>query len=93
MEFVEDRADKGSMRKYLAFRGASCFNTKEPILEKILILMDLTTIAGKICEPELLPMRKSFMVDKDTYKLSLINQKLNHYSKLFLKCAKKVYNE
>lgn len=54
--------------------------------------MDLTMIAAKVCEPELISYRKSFIVDKDMHKLITINQKLNHYSKLFLKCAKKVYN-
>lgn len=54
--------------------------------------MDLTMITAKICEPELLPMRKNFMVDKDSQKLSAIYQRLNHYTKVFLKCAKKVYS-
>jgi hypothetical protein len=50
LEFVEDKGDKnGQNKKSLAFRGASCFNSKEPILEKILILMDLTMITAKIC--------------------------------------------
>jgi hypothetical protein len=32
------------------------------------------------------------MVDKDPQKLSIVYDKLNHYAKIFLKCAKKIYN-
>ena len=93
LEFIDDKGEKNvQAKKCLAFRGASCFNSKEPILEKIFILMDLTMITAKICEPELLSMRKNFMVDKDHQKLSTIYQKLNHYTKVFLRCAKKVYS-
>jgi hypothetical protein len=35
-------------------------------------------------------MRKNFMVDKDPQKLSIVYDKLNHYTKIFLKCAKKL---
>ena len=39
--------------------------------------MDLTMIAAKVCEPELISYRKSFIVDKDMHKLITINQN-NH---------------
>lgn len=94
LEFVEDKSTEKSQqsKKSLAFRGASCFNNKEPILEKVLVLMDLTMIAAKICEPELLTMRKNFMVEKDPQKLSVIYSRMQHYTKIFLRCSKKVYS-
>lgn len=54
--------------------------------------MDLTMIAAKIYEPELLSIRKNFMIEKNPNRLSTIYQKVNHYTKIFLRCAKKVYN-
>lgn len=50
-------------------------------------------IAAKIYEPELINMRKSFMLDRDPQRLVKVYQKVNHYTKVFLKCSKKVYNE
>lgn len=96
LEFVDDKStdkNQANGKRNLAFRGSSCFNNKEPILEKILTLMDLTMIAAKIYEPELINMRKSFMIDRDPQRLLNVYKKVNHYTKVFLKCSKKVYNE
>lgn len=49
-------------------------------------------ITAKIYEPEILSIRKNFMIDKDVHRLTTMYQKVNHYTKVFLRCAKKVYN-
>ena len=61
-------------------------------MEKILLLMDITMIASKIYEPELNPNRYGSST-KDYQRLSIISKKISHYTKLYLKCAKKIYNE
>jgi hypothetical protein len=58
----------------------------------MLVLMDLTLIAAKVYEPELISMRRRFMADKDNCKLEVIHQKVNHYTKIFLRCSKKIYS-
>lgn len=40
-----------SNKKVVTFKGTSAFETKEPPLERILLLMDVTMIASKIYEP------------------------------------------
>lgn len=47
---VEINLQKKTIKR-LAFKGTSCLNSKEPPLEKILLLMDAIMIASKICEP------------------------------------------
>lgn len=79
-------------KKVIAFRGASCFNNKEPPLEVILLLMDITMIAAKIYEPELTPTRNSLLTN-DSERLAMISQKMEHYTKILLKVTKKVYND
>lgn len=54
--------------------------------------MDVTMIASKIYEPEL-KARPGVTGTKDYQRLSTISKKINHYTKLFLKCAKKIYSE
>jgi hypothetical protein len=53
--------------------------------------MDLTMIAAKVYEPELIPMRKRFVANRDFCKLETIYQKVNHFTKIFLRCSKKIY--
>ena len=78
--------------KMVTFKGTSSFNVKEPPLEKILMLMDMTMIASRVYEPELNPMR--YAQTKDTYqKLTTISRKVNHYTKMYMRCAKRVYEE
>ena len=49
-------------------------------------------IASKIYEPELNPMKNG--QGKDTYhKLTTVSRKVTHYTKLFMRCAKKIYGE
>lgn len=55
--------------------------------------MDITMIASKIYEPELLNQQGSPAGSRDYQRLSTISKKINHYTKLFLKCAKKIYSE
>jgi len=40
-------------KKVVTFKGTSSFNIKEPPLQKILLLMDITMIASRIYEPEM----------------------------------------
>lgn len=49
-------------------------------------------IAAKIYQPELISIRKRYIVDKDHCKLNTIYGKIQHYTQIFLKCAKKIYN-
>lgn len=55
--------------------------------------MDATMIASKICEPELNAMKVVFSGLSDHERLNLVANKINHYTRIYLKCAKKVYNE
>ncbi len=43
--------ERVNTKKVVTFKGSSSFNIKEPPLEKILLLMDITLIASKIYEP------------------------------------------
>jgi hypothetical protein len=52
-------------KKVVTFKGSSSFNIKEPPLEKILLLMDITMIACKIYEPELNLNRLGYTTGKD----------------------------
>lgn len=54
--------------------------------------MDITMIAAKIYEPELNSGKVMIGGLKDYQKLNIISNKTNHYTKLYLKCAKKVYS-
>ena len=48
-------------------------------------------IASRIYEPELNPMKYGH--GKDTYsKLTTLSNKVTHYTKLFMRCAKKIYS-
>lgn len=89
---VEANYQKKTMKR-LAFKGTSCLNSKEPPLEKILLLMDATMIASKICEPELNAMKVAFSGLSDHERLCLVANKINHYTRIYLRCAKKVYSE
>lgn len=73
----------------VAFKGNSSFPLKEPPLEKILLLMDITLIASKVYEPELTSSKAT--THKDYRRLTNLNKQINHYTKLFMRCAKKVY--
>lgn len=81
-----------SSKKMLVLRGASCFNSKEPLLEKILLLMDITMVAAKVYEPELCSPKVGYLAG-DSERLGLVSRKIEHYTSLLLKCTKKVYNE
>jgi hypothetical protein len=49
-------------------------------------------IASRIYEPELNPSR--YGQTKDTYhKLATISRKVTHYTKLYMRCAKRVFGE
>ena len=76
----------------ITFKGTSNFELKEPPLERILLLMDVTMIASKIYEPELM-IKSASKGSKDFQRLSIISKKISHYTKLFIKCAKKIYSE
>jgi len=54
--------------------------------------MDVTMIASKIYEPELM-LKTASNGTKDFQRLSIISKKISHYIKLFLKCAKKIYSQ
>jgi hypothetical protein len=58
----------------------------------MLLLMDVTMIASKIYEPELIS-KQGASGSRDYQRLSTISKKIGHYTKLFLKCAKKIYSE
>lgn len=77
----------------VTFKGSSSFNVKEPPLEKILLLMDITLIASKIYEPELNVSRYGSSLGKEYQRLATVSSKVNHYTKMFLRLAKKVYSE
>jgi hypothetical protein len=51
--------------------------------------MDITLIASKIYEPELNLNRYGTAYQR----LTTVSSKINHYTKMFLKCAKKIYSE
>ena len=92
IELNDSKSEKGpTQKKTVVFKGASCFNTKEPPLEKILLLMDITMISSKIYEPELLPPKG--YISRDSMRYSMISNKVNHYTKILMKCAKKIYGE
>jgi hypothetical protein len=55
--------------------------------------MDITLIASKIYEPELNLNRYGTASEKDYQRLTTVSSKINHYTKMFLKCAKKIYSE
>jgi hypothetical protein len=55
--------------------------------------MDATMIAEKVCEPEFNMIKVMLSGMNDHERLSLISNKINHYTRIFLKCAKKVYSE
>jgi hypothetical protein len=56
--------------------------------------MDITMIASRIYEPELNSQKSGQSAGKDIYhRLATISKKVNHYTKLFMKCAKKIYDE
>ena len=55
--------------------------------------MDITMIASKIYEPELSLNRYSSNSGKDYQRLATVSKKVSHYTKMFLKCAKKIYSE
>lgn len=84
--------DRTPPKKVVTFKGTSSFNMKEPPLEKILLLMDITMISSRIYEPELNPNRYG-QGGKEYQRLATISKKINHYTKLFMKCARKVYSE
>lgn len=50
-------------------------------------------IASKIYEPEFDFSKVSPTNGKDYQKLSTIAKKISHYTKLYLKCARKIYSE
>lgn len=54
--------------------------------------MDITLIASKIYEPELNVNRYGGSLGKDYQRLATVSNKVNHYTKMFLKLAKKVYS-
>lgn len=57
------------------------------------MLIDITMIASKIYEPEFDFSKVSPTNGKDYQKLSTIAKKISHYTKLYLKCARKIYSE
>ena len=75
--------------RVVAFKGSSSFPLKEPPLEKILLLMDITLIAAKVYEPELTLSKAT--THSDYKRLSEISKQISHYTNLFMRCAKKVY--
>lgn len=85
--------ERAGTRKVVTFKGSSSFNVKEPPLEKILLLMDITLIASKIYEPELEKNRYGNNLGRDYQRLATVSAKISHYTKMFLKIAKKVYSE
>ena len=54
--------------------------------------MDLTMVAAKIYEPELIPNRSSIFTN-DYEKVAIISQKMDHYTNMVLRATKKVYND
>jgi hypothetical protein len=76
--------------KIVNFKGTSSFNAnvKEPPLEKILLLMDMTMIASRLYEPELNSNRFDIY-----HKLTVISRKVSHYTKFLMRFGKKVYSE
>jgi hypothetical protein len=55
--------------------------------------MDITMIASRIYEPELNSQKYGQAAGSQGYsKLNNITKKVTHYTKLYMKCAKKVYD-
>lgn len=56
------------------------------------MLIDITMIASRIYEPELNSQKYGQNASRESYqKMSNIAKKVSHYTKLYMKCAKKVY--
>ncbi len=82
-----------ALKRVLTFKGTSCFNNKEPPLEKILSLMDVILISYLLYEPEFSGQRMMQVGHRDYERVELLQRKIHHYIKIFLKCSKRVYNE
>lgn len=74
--------------RYLAFKATSWFAKKEPPIEKILLLMDVTMVTAKILEPEVI---KPVNNNRDYLKPTELHKKALHYMSILNFVAKKVY--
>lgn len=79
-------------KKFIAFKGSSTFSSKEPMLEKMLVLMDLTMISGCVSEPELNPVKAMCLKTQNHNRFVDVSRKVNHYAKIYLNCAKNIYD-
>lgn len=88
LEVCEKNSISGTKARYLTFKTYSCFVYKEPIVEKMLLIMDTLLIAKLIFEPYFKEAAE-FKIDRDTRE---IHRKIDHYQVILNKMLDSLIN-